>query len=94
MLPWWMAMIFGRACVPDWGSPTVVGRRAASVGSIATVTTGDAEGPGEPDGATAPVIVRTAGGDDLVVSLESGAGPAVATLTGPAEVVFTGRWTD
>ncbi len=46
------------------------------------------------DGAAAPVTVRTAGGDDLVVSFESGARPLAATLTGPAEVVFTGRWTD
>ena len=46
------------------------------------------------DGATAPVTVHTAGGDDLVVSFESGAGPKSATLTGPAEVVFTGRWAD
>jgi diaminopimelate epimerase len=46
------------------------------------------------DGAAGPVTVRTAGGDDLVVSFDSGAGPTAATLTGPAEVVFTGRWSE
>ena len=46
------------------------------------------------DGAVAPVTVRTEGGDDLVVSFEYGAGPTAATLTGRAEVVYTGLWTD
>jgi diaminopimelate epimerase len=46
------------------------------------------------NGAPAPVTVRTAGGDDLVVGFESGGGSRSATLTGPAEVVFTGRWTE
>lgn len=46
------------------------------------------------EGATAPVTVRTAGGDDLVVGFDAGAGPRAATLTGPAVVVYTGRWTE
>jgi len=46
------------------------------------------------DGASAPVTVRTAGGDDLVVDFETLAGGTAATLTGPAVTVFTGRWTE
>ena len=46
------------------------------------------------DGAAAPVTVRTAGGDDLVVSFDAGSGSRAATLTGPAVVVFSGRWTE
>jgi diaminopimelate epimerase len=46
------------------------------------------------DGATAPVTVRTAGGDDLVVDFDAGAGSRAATLTGPAVVVYTGHWTE
>jgi diaminopimelate epimerase len=43
-------------------------------------------------GAAAPVVVRTAGGDDLVVDFEAGPDGRRATLTGPAEVAFTGEW--
>ncbi len=43
-------------------------------------------------GLPAPVIVRTAGGDDLVVGFAQEAGRLAATLTGPAETVFTGEW--
>lgn len=43
-------------------------------------------------GAAAPVTIRTAGGDDLVVAFEVFAGGRTATLTGPATVVFTGEW--
>ena len=43
-------------------------------------------------GVPAPVTVRTAGGDDLVVAF-SGTPPArTATLTGPAEIAYTGVW--
>jgi diaminopimelate epimerase len=43
-------------------------------------------------GAVGPVVVRTAGGDALVVAFEDRDGRSVATLTGPAETVFTGQW--
>jgi diaminopimelate epimerase len=39
-----------------------------------------------------PVTVRTAGGDDLIVSFEGEGVQRTATLTGPAEVVYTGSW--
>jgi diaminopimelate epimerase len=42
--------------------------------------------------AAAPVTVRTAGGDDLVVGFEQREGRLAATLTGPAETVYTGQW--
>lgn len=45
-------------------------------------------------GAASPVTIRTAGGDDLVVEFGEGPGGRVATLTGPAEVAFTGEWSD
>ena len=44
------------------------------------------------EGAAAPVRVHTAGGDELVVGFEDYGEDRVATLTGPAEVVFTGTW--
>jgi diaminopimelate epimerase len=45
-------------------------------------------------GAASPVAVATAGGDELWVAFErSGEGYDVR-LTGPAEVAFTGSWTD
>lgn len=43
-------------------------------------------------GAASPVTIRTAGGDDLVVDLSAAPGGRLATLTGPAEVAFTGEW--
>ena len=46
------------------------------------------------DEPSAPVVVRTAGGDDLVVSFARESGSIAATLTGPAETVFTGEWPD
>ena len=42
--------------------------------------------------AAAPVTVRTAGGDDLVVRFEQQEGRLAATLMGPAETVYTGQW--
>ena len=42
--------------------------------------------------ANAPVTVRTAGGDDLVVELVERAGEREAVLVGPALAVFTGEW--
>lgn len=41
-----------------------------------------------------PVTVHTAGGDDLVVAFADTAGGPEVTLTGPAQVVFSGRWDD
>jgi diaminopimelate epimerase len=45
-------------------------------------------------GSAGPVTVRTAGGDDLEVAFATATHPKAATLTGPAETVFTGRWTE
>src|SRR5262245_15993558 len=62
---------------------------ACGSGAIATAVWAVAEGR------TSPVTVRTSGGDDLVVALEpSDGGGFDATLTGPAEVAFTGTWSD
>ncbi len=44
------------------------------------------------EGASAPVTVRTAGGEDLVVEFTRVAGGREATLIGPAVSVFTGEW--
>ncbi len=43
-------------------------------------------------GLAAPVRVRTAGGDDLVVGFEHQQDADAATLTGPAVTVYTGLW--
>jgi diaminopimelate epimerase len=44
------------------------------------------------EGASPPVTVHTAGGDDLVVELTRGEAGREATLIGPAVTVFTGAW--
>jgi diaminopimelate epimerase len=59
---------------------------ACGSGAIATSVWAVAQG------VAAPVRVRTAGGDDLVVGFEENGEDRVATLTGPAEVVYTGEW--
>ena len=44
-------------------------------------------------GAAAPVAVGTAGGDTLEIGLkEDGARAWLVTLSGPAEIAFTGTW--
>lgn len=43
-------------------------------------------------GSRPPVTVHTSGGDDLVVAIRRGPDGEAATLTGPAEVAFTGEW--
>ena len=43
-------------------------------------------------GMRSPVTVRTAGGDDLVVSFELTEGGYDVVLSGPAEVAFRGTW--
>lgn len=60
---------------------------ACGSGAIASAVWAVAEA-----GVPAPVTIRTAGGDDLVVDLVEGPGGRVATLTGPAVVAFTGTW--
>lgn len=62
---------------------------ACGSGAIATALWAVLDG-----GSSAPVTVRTAGGDDLVVAFEDGPGGRLATLTGPAETAFTGAWQD
>ena len=46
------------------------------------------------EGAQPPIVVMTAGGDELEVGLEGIEGGYDATLTGPAEVSFRGEWTE
>src|SRR5262249_61385334 len=46
------------------------------------------------EGRSAPVIVRTSGGDDLIVTLEPSGSGFDVTLTGPAQVSFMGTWSD
>ena len=43
------------------------------------------------EGASPPVIIHTAGGEDLVVDLRDGPGGREATLTGPAVTVYEGE---
>lgn len=44
------------------------------------------------EGHASPVVVRTAGGDDLVVGFRPAAGGYDVTLSGPAEIAFRGEW--
>ena len=46
------------------------------------------------EGEPSPVQVLTAGGDTLVVSFQPAGGGYDVRLTGPAEVAFTGTWTE
>jgi diaminopimelate epimerase len=59
---------------------------ACGSGAIATALWAMAEGH------ASPVRVRTAGGDDLVVTCVEEAAGFDVTLTGPAEVAFEGTW--
>jgi diaminopimelate epimerase len=43
-------------------------------------------------GASAPVTVRTAGGDDLTIEMEAVPGGYDVVLVGPAVTVFEGEW--
>ena len=45
-------------------------------------------------GASSPVRVLTAGGDELVVGFVPRDGSYEVTLTGPADVAFAGEWTE
>ena len=59
---------------------------ACGSGAIATALWAAAEGE------SSPVRVRTAGGDDLIVTFETRGPVYDVTLTGPAVVVFEGTW--
>lgn len=59
---------------------------ACGSGAIATSLWAVAEGT------TSPVTIRTAGGDDLVVAFTESPQGRLASLTGPAVVVFGGDW--
>ena len=43
---------------------------------------------------SSPVTVRTAGGDDLKVGFTAVGARWDATLTGPAEIAYTGEWSE
>ena len=44
------------------------------------------------EGDASPIAVRTAGGDDLQVGFTAVGARWDATLTGPAEIAYTGEW--
>ena len=76
----------GRVAMRTWERGVEGETLACGSGAIATALWAVS------DGAAAPVTVHTVGGDDLVVSFEDGPRGREATLTGPAEVAFTGEW--
>lgn len=76
----------GRIAMRTWERGVEAETLACGSGAIATALW--AVGEGVPS----PITVLTAGGDELVVSFEEGPQGREATLTGPAEVVFTGAW--
>lgn len=78
----------GRIAMRTWERGVEAETLACGSGAIATALWAVSEG------VQAPVTVRTAGGDDLVVSFEEGPRGREATLTGPAEVVFIGEWNE
>ena len=76
----------GRVEMRTWERGVEDETLACGSGAIATALWAVAEG------ASSPVTVRTAGGDDLVVSFTETPQGRLATLTGPAVVVFGGAW--
>ena len=46
------------------------------------------------EGERSPVVVMTAGGDELEVTVRDGTGGYQITLSGPAEIAFRGEWTE
>jgi diaminopimelate epimerase len=76
----------GRVAMRTWERGVEGETLACGSGAIATAVWA------VDDGVPAPVTVRTAGGDDLVVTFEKQQGRREATLTGPAVVSFTGEW--
>lgn len=46
------------------------------------------------EGERSPVVVMTAGGDELAVTVQDGTGGYQITLAGPAEIAFEGEWTE
>jgi diaminopimelate epimerase len=61
---------------------------ACGSGAMATAVWAVIEGEGS------PVVVMTAGGDELVVTAHDGTGGYQITLAGPAEIAFEGEWTE
>lgn len=78
----------GRIAMRTWERGVEGETLACGTGAIASAAWAVAHG------AAAPITIRTAGGDDLVVSFAGSGGGWEATLTGPAEVAFTGEWRD
>jgi diaminopimelate epimerase len=46
------------------------------------------------EGETPPIVVQTAGGDELRVGFTAAGSRWDTTLTGPAEIVYTGEWVE
>ena len=76
----------GRVAMRTWERGVEAETLACGSGAMATALWAVIEG------ASPPVTVRTAGGDDLVVELERGTNGREATLIGPAVTVYTGEW--
>ena len=76
----------GRVAMRTWERGVEGETLACGSGAMATALAAAEEGAGS------PVVVRTAGGDDLQVTFEAGGGAWDVTLTGPAEVAFEGVW--
>ncbi len=83
---WVATLADGRVAMRTWERGVEGETLACGSGAIATALWAVARG------AASPVTVRTAGGDDLVVSFEDTPQGRRATLTGPAVVVFGGAW--
>lgn len=77
----------GRVAMRTWERGVEGETLACGSGAIATALWAVADG-----GVSAPVTVRTAGGDDLVVELTRTDAGLEAVLVGPALSVFTGEW--
>jgi len=78
----------GRVAMRTWERGVEAETLACGTGAMATALWAVLEG------ASPPVTVHTAGGDDLVVELARGERGREATLIGPAAAVFTGEWTE
>jgi diaminopimelate epimerase len=78
----------GRIAMRTWERGVEGETLACGSGAIATALAAAAEG------VTSPIVILTAGGDELRVTFRPVAGGHDVWLSGPAETVFTGAWVE
>lgn len=78
----------GRIAMRTWERGVEGETLACGSGAIATALAAAA------DGAPSPIVILTAGGDELRVTFRAVSGGHDVWLSGPTEIVFTGDWVE